>query len=227
MNQESTYTRIERSLFKDKAEAARTLSPRELEIKTRMMLCVSRLMDNPMLEDAELVNFLLHGCAGQAEPVGKSQAYRDLAMIRRLVGNIQLAAKSWYRYMIVEGAKKAYEVAIANNDAKGAAAALDKLGKYTRCDKEDDQFDYSQMIPPSFEPSDDVTLLDGLEPVDNLEEKRRQLRTYFKGEAEDAAIIENEKLKMKNEDDDGNETGDPEEILQPDAAAADGRLGTR
>ena len=227
MNQESTYTRIERSLFKDKAEAARTLSPRELEIKTRMMLCVSKLMDNPMLEDAELVNFLLHGCAGQAAPVSKSQAYRDLAMIRRLVGNIQLAAKSWYRYMIVEGAKKAYEVAIANNDAKGAAAALDKLGKYTRCDKEDDQFDYSKMIPPSFEPSDDVTLLDGLEPVDNLEEKRRQLRTYFKGEAEEASIIENEELKMKNDDDDGDTTGQYEEVLQPDAAAADGRLGAR
>ena len=215
MNPENTYTRIERSLFKDKADAARTLSPRELEIKTRMMLCVSRLMDNPMLEDAELVNFL------------KSQAYRDLAMIRRLVGNIQLAAKSWYRYMIVEGAKKAYEVAIANNDAKGAAAALDKLGKYTRCDKEDDQFDYSKMIPPSFEPTDDVTLLDGLEPVDNLEEKRRQLRTYFKGEAEDAAIIENEKLKMKNEDDDGDTAESPEEILQPDATPADGHLGAR
>lgn len=225
MNQESTYTRIERSLFKDKADAARILSPRELEIKTRMMLCVSRLMDNPMLEDAELVNFLLHGCAGQAAPVSKSQAYRDLAMIRRLVGNIQLAAKSWYRYMIVEGAKKAYEVAIANNDAKGAAAALDKLGKYTRCDKEDDQFDYSQMIPPSFEPSDDVTLLDGLEPVDNLEEKRRQLRTYFKGEAEEATVVENEKLKMKN--DDGDTAESPEEILQPDATPADGRLGAR
>ena len=227
MNPETTYTRIERSLFKDKEEAARTLSPRELEIKTRMMLCVSRLMDNPMLEDAELVNFLLHGCAGQAAPVSKSQAYRDLAMIRRLVGNIQLAAKSWYRYMIVEGAKKAYEVAIANNDAKGAAAALDKLGKYTRCDKEDDQFDYSKMIPPSFEPTDDVTLLDGLEPVDNLEEKRRQLRTYFKGEAEEASIIENEELKMKNDDDDGDTTGQYEEVLQPDATPADGHLGAR
>ena len=195
MNPDTTYTRIERSLFKDKADAARTLSPRELEIKTRMMLCVSRLMDNPMLEDAELVNFLLHGCAGQAEPVGKSQAYRDLAMIRRLVGNIQLAAKSWYRYMIVEGAKRAYEVAIANNDAKGAAAALDKIGKYTRCDKEDDTFDYSKMLPPNFEPTDD-----------------------------DAAIIDNGQLTMDN---DGNTENHPEEVLQPDATPADGRLGAR
>lgn len=222
MNQESTYTRIERSLFKDKEQAARTLSPRELEIKTRLMLCVSRLMDDPMTEDAELVNFLQHGCAGQAAPVSKSQAYRDMAMVRRLVGNIQLAAKSWYRYMIVEGAKKAYEVAINNNDAKGAAAALDKLGKYTRCDKEDDRFDFSQMVPPSFEPTDDVTLLEGLEPVDDLEEKRKKLRSYFKGEAEEAQVMNHEELKTKNDGSTENE-----EVLQPDATPADGHLGAR
>ena len=192
MKEDTTYDRIERSLFKDKEEAARTLSAREQEIKLRMMLCVSKRMDDPLIEDTELVNFLIHGCAGQADPVSKSQAYRDIAMMNRLVGNIQLAAKSWYRYMIVEGAKKAYAVAINNNDAKGAAAALDKIGKYTRCDKEDDAFDYSQMIPPSFEPSDDITLVEGLEAVDNVEEKRRQLRAYFKGQAEEATVMKNE-----------------------------------
>lgn len=192
MKEDTTYDRIERSLFKDKEEAARTLSVREQEIKRRMMLCVSKKMDDPLVEDTELVNFLIHGCAGQADPVSKSQAYRDIAMMNRLVGNIQLAAKSWYRYMIVEGAKKAYAVAINNNDAKGAAAALDKIGKYTRCDKEDDAFDYSQMIPPSFEPSDDITLVEGLEAVDNVEEKRRQLRAYFKGQAEEATVMKNE-----------------------------------
>lgn len=112
MNEETTYTRIERSLFKDKDEATRTLSVREMEIKTRMMLCVSKLMEKPTLEDTELVNFLMHGCAGQAEPVSRSQAYRDLAMVRRLVGNIRLAAKSWYRYLIVEGAKRTYNMAM-------------------------------------------------------------------------------------------------------------------
>lgn len=192
MKEETTYDRIERSLFKDKEEAERTLSAREMEIKRRMMLCVSQKMDDPLIEDTEMVKFLTTGCGGLAAPVSKSQAYRDIAMMNRLVGNIQLAAKSWYRYMIVEGAKKAYNIAIENNDAKGAAAALDKIGKYTRCDKEDDAFDYSQLVPPSFEPSDDVTLLEGIEPIDNIEEKRRQLRSYFKGKAEEAQIMKND-----------------------------------
>ena len=42
------------------------------------------------------------------------------------------------RHMIVEGAKEIYQKALNRGDFKGAAAALDKLGKYTRCDKEDE-----------------------------------------------------------------------------------------
>jgi hypothetical protein len=176
-----TYERIERALFKDKDEATPLLSPREMEIKKRMMLCVSKKMEEPLIPDTELVNFLLHGCGGNTEPVSQSQAYRDIGMINRLVGNIQLAAKAWYRYMIVEGGKKAFNMAMDKEDAKGAAAALDKIGKYTRSDKEDEKFDYSQLVPPSFEPSDDVTLLEGLEPIENLEEERIRMRSMFKG----------------------------------------------
>ncbi|MGL4519590.1 MAG: hypothetical protein ACRCUJ_07950 [Phocaeicola sp.] len=193
---ETTYDKIERALYKDADSVM--LSPSEEGIRRRMMLCVAKKMESPLLEDSELVTFLMHGCGGAADNVSQSQAYRDIGMINRLVGNISLAAKSWYRYMIVEGAKKAYQLAIDGGDAKGAAAALDKIGKYTMCDKEDSKVDYSQLIPPSFEPSDDITLLEGLEVIDNLEEKRRELRELalgqFRRKAENAeeAIIEEE-----------------------------------
>ena len=176
-----TYDRIERALFNDREEASSILSQREMEIKKRMMLCVSKKMEDPLIQDTELVNFLMNGCGGNADAVSQSQAYRDIGMINRLVGNIQLAAKAWYRYMIVEGGKKAFSMAIDKEDAKGAAAALDKIGKYTRSDKEDEKFDYSQLVPPSFEPSDDVTLLEGLEPIEDLEGTRSEMRSRFKG----------------------------------------------
>ena len=178
---DSTYDRIERALFKDREEASSILSQREMEIKKRMMLCVSKKMEDPLIQDTELVNFLMNGCGGNTDAVSQSQAYRDIGMINRLVGNIQLAAKAWYRYMIVEGGKKDFNMAIDKEDAKGAAAALDKIGKYTRSDKEDEKFDYSQLIPPSFEPSDDVTLLEGLEPIEDLEGTRSEMRSRFKG----------------------------------------------
>lgn len=185
---DTTYDRIEHALYKDKGDDSLILTPREQEIKQRMMLCVSKKMSQPLIEDSELVNFLMHGCGGNAEPVSQSQAYRDIGMINRLVGNIQLAAKSWYRYMIVEGAKKGYQLAIDNNDAKGAAANLDKIGKYTMADKEDNRFDYDKMIPPSFEPSDDITLLEGIEPINNLELRRQELRQLAKNMAKEKAV---------------------------------------
>ena len=175
-----SYERIERALYKDSEEATKQLTSRELAIKRRMMLCVAKKMESPLVEDSEIVTFLMGGCGGQTDAISKSQAYRDIGMLNRLVGNIRLAAKSWYRYMIVEGGKKAFQLAIDNRDAKGAAAALDKIGKYTRADKEDDSFDYSQLIPPSFEPTDDVAILEGIEPIENLEEYRNNFRSTFK-----------------------------------------------
>ena len=193
---DTTYERIERALYKDRDEAEQMLTVREQEIRERMILCVAKKMDSPLVEDSELVNFLMHGCGGNATPVSQSQAYRDISMINRLVGNIQLAAKNWYRYMIVEGAKKGYQLAIDSGDAKGAAANLDKIGKYTMADKEDNRLNFERMIPPSFEPSDDITILEGLEPIDNLEERRKELRelarSMAKGKAVDAEIINEE-----------------------------------
>lgn len=193
---DTTYERIERALYKDREEIEQMLSPREQEIRERMMLCVAKKMDSPLVEDSELVTFLMHGCGGNATPVSQSQAYRDIGMINRLVGNIQLAAKNWYRYMIVEGAKKGYQLAIDSGDAKGAAANLDKIGKYTMADKEDNRLDFERMIPPSFEPSDDITLLEGIEPIADLEERRKELRelarSMAKGKAVDVEIINEE-----------------------------------
>lgn len=63
-------------------------------------------------------------------------------------------------------------------------------------DKEDNRLDFERMIPPSFEPSDDITILEGLEPIDNLEERRKELRelarSMAKGKAVDAEIINEE-----------------------------------
>ena len=63
---DTTYERIERALYKDREEIEQMLSPREQEIRERMMLCVAKKMDSPLVEDSELVTFLMHGCGGNA-----------------------------------------------------------------------------------------------------------------------------------------------------------------
>ena len=90
--------------------------------------------------------------------------------------------------MIIEGAKKAYEIAETERDARGMASALDKIGKYTMADKPDNDFDWEQMIPLDIEPAADPDLLENIEPIDNLEERRRELRKLWKGNLQSEAI---------------------------------------
>jgi len=188
----SVYEKIEKHLFQDEKDAENFLTPREMEIKKRLMLCVSQKLKTPLMPDANLVTFLLNGCGGECDTISKSQAYNDISGLNKIIGSVQLPAKSWIRFMIIEGAKEGFEIAKTDRDAKGMAACLDKIGKYTRADKEDDDMDYSQMIPPGFEPTDDVTVLDGLEKIDNLEYERQIFRSMFKGNmykiAEEAVI---------------------------------------
>ena len=174
------YDKIEKYLFEDKKKAELVLTPTELEVKERIMLCVTKKLSEPMISDKSLVNFLMSGGDGTVTRVSDSQAYRDVAALNKIVGNVQLASKNWYRYMIVEGAKAGYEIAITAKDSKGVAACLDKIGKYTRADKEDNDFDFSQMIPPNMEVTDDVTVLEGIEPIEDLETVRNEFRNLFK-----------------------------------------------
>lgn len=185
---------ITQYLFKD-AAACSVLTAQEVQAKRRYELCITRRMDNPLTLDRDLVEYLQQGCDGIVEPVSKSQAYRDVAAITQITGNIALASKNWYRHLIIEGAKEIYAMAMRKEDSKGAAAALDKLGKYTRCDKDDEAMDWSEMLPPVFEPSDDLTLIDGLKaiPTDELEARRKHLRELFLGlgsQAEEAKYEE-------------------------------------
>ena len=191
---DDAFKKIESALYLPESEAAELLTPNENERRKRWVYCISQKMDNPLKPDKVLVEELESGFAGIFSPVSKTTAYRDIAAVQKIIGNIQLSAKNWYRYMIIEGAKKAYEIAETERDAKGMASALDKIGKYTMADKPDNDFDWDQMIPLDIEPSADPSLLENVEKVDNLELRRRELRALWKGdmqsEATDATIEE-------------------------------------
>ena len=179
----TSYDKIEMVLFKGREDVAQYLSDRELQQKERWMLCVSKLLENPITMDQELVTFLIGGCGGVCSPVSQATAYRDVAAIKRRVGNIQLASKNWYRHIIIESAKEGIKIAKEAKDPKGIAANADKIGKYTRADKEDDDIDRTGWEPPVFEPSDDLTLMgDEFKPIPNLEEERKSFRAIFKSD---------------------------------------------
>lgn len=179
-------------LFKDTSEIGHALTEQETDLKHRIEVCVSRVMDSPMTTDKELVEIMKDGQPGMFSAVSQSQAYRTLHVIRSIVGNITLAGKQWQRYILVEAAKQTYQKAMDAGDFKGAAAALDKIGKYQRLDKDDETADWSSMIPPVLEPTDDYTVVEGVEkrPFKEIEATRKRYRKLFYGDDAVEAIYE-------------------------------------
>lgn len=177
-----SHDKIKKYLFCNKEECRGILTDHEIDMKQRVMLSVTKLMDEPTTLDSEIIEYLMCGCDGTCACVSRSQAYRDIAFVRSIIGNVQLASKAWFRYTIQQGALDTYKKAMDHDDYRSAAASLNVLGRYTRCDKEDDAMDWSEMLPPSFEPSDDITLVEGLEPIptQKLEARRKKLRSLFK-----------------------------------------------
>ena len=179
---DDTFKKITSVLYLKESEAAQQLTPFENERRKRWVFGVSKRMENPLITDNELVKQLEAGFAGLFLPVSQTTAYRDIGAINKLIGNIQLSAKNWYRYLIIEGAKAAYEIARVKQDGKGMAAALDKIGKYMMLDKPDNDFDWEKMIPPDIEPSADADLLENVEKIDNINQRRIELRRLFKSD---------------------------------------------
>lgn len=178
---EDVFKKIESVLYLPDYEAAQKLTAFENERRKRWVYCISQKMEDPLKPDKTLVDELAAGFSGIFSPVAKTTAYRDLAAVHKIMGNIQLGAKNWYRYMIIEGAKDAYAIAKAAKDGKAMAAALDKIGKYTMADKPDNDFDWEQMVPLDIEPSADPSLLENVQQIPNLEQRRRELRALWKG----------------------------------------------
>lgn len=183
-------------LFSDKEKVIESLTPAELETKARWMYVMTQRLDNPMISNKKLVELLQSGILGSWTGVSQSTAYADIAAVTEMLGNVKAASKAWIRYTIIEGCKKAYEIAELKNDPIGMATALDKMGKYSRADKDDDAIDFTQMLPPVFEPTDDVTVLPGIEPLPDIEERRSRLRALHKGNLREyAEVVEPEEIE--------------------------------
>lgn len=172
------FDKLQLYLFDDNTDLPGSVyfNEKELEIKKRYMAVYTFCVDKPTLSDKKVISFMISELG-----VSKSQAYRDLPNIKILLGNVRNANKEWQRYKLIAMLDKAYEIAEKRKDAKAMILAADKLGKYTQLDKEDTQkIPYNEIVPQSFEPTDDVTVL-GVDPIENLAERQRKMRIQYGG----------------------------------------------
>jgi hypothetical protein len=188
---QSAVEKIKRNLFLPKELIEEKLSTAEEQRRQRVMLCITRKMDDPILSDKELVDFLMSGCGGICRPIAASQAYRDILVINQITGNIQLASKDYERYMVVETAKKQI-AACRDKDPKAVAALLKVIVMARALDKDDNETLLDQMLPPNFEPVADASVLgENVKRIKDADKRREELRALFNSpQIEDAEIIQ-------------------------------------
>ena len=104
-------------------------------------------------------------------PVEQRQAYRDIAIVQELLGQINKASKDWHRYKFNAMVQKAYDVAEMKQDPDAMQKAANTYAKYNQLDKEESiALQYEEINVQTFEPSEDPTLL-GIKPIKNIRER--------------------------------------------------------
>jgi len=196
MTRITTLQKIQKVLFDDiedirgvkKGIGNVELTPAEERKLIQYRAAFTFWLEKPELSDKKIVDFLKTHF-----DISPSPAYEIVFALKSILGNVRNADKEWNRYTVIEMAKKAYALAESQEDYKGMVMAATTIGKFTKLDKPDDNdVPWSEMIPPSFEPSYDIAILDPKLKIENLTEKRKQLREKYKGniEVQDAEIIE-------------------------------------
>jgi len=177
MSREHPIDRFRNVMFNNAKETE--LTEAEQKQLTRYRDAFVQSLDNPLIRDTELRDYLINNYR-----ISDSQAYRDLANIRILLGNVRNANKEWVRYMVIEGLKKQYFDADAEGKQREAIMALDKLGKYNRLDKEDlEELPFDKVIPVDWEATTDISVL-GIKPMENRKEEIQKLLKKYADDIE-------------------------------------------
>jgi len=185
--------KIFNNLYRNPDDLPVKFSDNELGIKQMYEDAFAKWITDPALSDTHITNLLINEYGRS-----KTQAWRDVAIIKSVLGDIKNADKEWQRYTVISMLKEAYELAKTKKDPKAMAMAADKLGKYTKLDKDDlDDIPWDEIVPPSFEPSADPQLLgipDGHKSAEEVLELKRKLKAkYIKSSSiTEAEIIEDE-----------------------------------
>lgn len=180
--------RIFEVLFQGEGERRIDLTPKELATKQYVEDCYTKWLSMPQLTDQQMRNYLMqqyHITTGKA-----SQIVRATQMV---CGTVTTASKEWHRYTVIHMLKTAAQRAMENDDYNAVIRVADVLGKYTGLDKSElTPVDWESIVPPSFEPTVDATVL-GIETVQDVREVRAKLEKEFGAQAQPNAPMKGEK----------------------------------
>lgn len=152
------------------------------------------MLANPSERDRKFIDLFM-GKYG----IGQSQAYSDLALIKKLIPALAPASREFYRKQVSEMLLETYNMAKARKDTKAMAMAAKELGKVNRVDLEDEkELPYDKIVLQPFTPSFDPTII-GLKPIPNVDEVKARLRKQMAMDNPDIEDVNYEPADLEEE----------------------------
>lgn len=107
----------------------------------------------------------------QRHNISTTQAYDDVRLVKLCIGNVNQVTKDYLRWKFIACCDEAIELARTKEDASAYAKVLSAMVKGLGLDKEEMlRADYSQIVPQTFEITDNPEVL-GMKRIPNLESK--------------------------------------------------------
>lgn len=184
MDQKLTlYDKLHMHLFEGKSIAESYFDNDELEVKKRVEAGFMQMLDNPTLSEKQIRSFLVNTFG-----ITERTAFRDLILIRTIYGNVKDKNREYYRHRVNAILERAIELAEDTKDPYALIAAAKELTRANKLDKDEIvDVPWEQIIPPSFEPTNDIEVL-GFKRNPDIKKKIAQLKRKFG--VEDAVIVE-------------------------------------
>lgn len=127
--------------------------------------------------------------------VSRPTAYSDLAVIKTLLPELSNTAREFHRWRFNNMILETYAVAKRKGDTRTMEKAASTYAKYNDCDNFKEEIDLSEIMPQPFVPTSDPRVL-GIEPIPNLNERKRQLLEKYSREVIDINDIDFEEIDL-------------------------------
>lgn len=130
----------------------------------------------------------------------KSQAYEDLALIKKLLPALTQSSRDFHRWKANEMLLETYRMAKARKDTKTMEKAASSYAKYNRVDIEDEQaVPYEDIVIQPFRATMDPTVLN-LKPIPNIDEKIAAMIARYTKESMDIEDVEYEEADLDEQE---------------------------
>jgi len=185
--QENIVDIVKRDLFTKEEELQKRYNERQVQHVIRVRDMYQYMVANPSTSDKEFVTRIM-----AAYGIEKSQAYRDLTVVKALLPLIGQCSREFHRWRFNEMIMQTFRMAEKRKDVKTMEKALSSYAKYNRIELEEEvDLPFELIVVQPFVATSDPTVL-GIKPIPNLRDKISGLIKKYSSEIADIEDIDYE-----------------------------------